>query len=237
MPASMLAQMGMKGGGLPGSRGPNGQPLLSPTPGMANARFDNEGRPFDLTRVVVNFANVGMKFGSTCLRRKHGDRLPMFDYEGVRRCVRHMTEKLGLICVGVIFENYRASDFGAANPCEIWKCPEDIEAMCESVELAPRLAGQQHKSADDEMTIKCAYNRNCRFLDNDNYADWRKAMGASNIKVWLEKCQEFLQQRFYFDTGLGTFDTLDGNIEGGPAPMVPGNVQVQKRKGPTSRCF
>merc|ERR1712056_174125 len=88
--------------------------------------------------------------------------------------------------------------------------------MCEvsggSIELTPRVTGQQHRSADDEMTIKCAYRRNCRFLDNDNYHDWRGTLHDEGIRLWLEHCQEFLQVRFYFDTGLGTFDTLDGNI-------------------------
>ena len=33
------------------------------------------------------------------------------------------------------------------------------------------LASTIRRSADDEMTIKCAYHRNCRLLDNDNYKD------------------------------------------------------------------
>merc|ERR1719464_2131623 len=106
--------------------------------------------------------------------------------------------------------------------------------MCEkrggSIELTPRVTGKQHKSADDEMTIKCAYNRNCRFLDNDNYRDWRRGLSQERVRHWLEKCQDVLQMRFYFDTGLGTFDTLDGNIPdklssplmtGSPSGMLP----------------
>lgn len=33
---------------------------------------------------------------------------------------------------------------------EIWAVPLDLRHMCESIQETPRLAGQQHKSADDE---------------------------------------------------------------------------------------
>ena len=36
-------------------------------------------------------------------------------------------------------------------------------------------------------------------------------MKDDRVRVWLEQCQVFLQMRYSFDTGLGTFDTLDGN--------------------------
>jgi len=169
---------------------------------------DNEGRPFDLQRVVVNFANVGSTFGERVLKRNKS-KVRLFDYEGVRRCVKHLTEKLGLSVIGVVYENYRAvSESGQ----ESWEVPTDIAAMCETIELTPRLSGQQHRSADDEMTIKCAYRRNCYFLDNDNYHDWRGSLRDENARKWLEECQDSLQMRYYFDTGLGTFDTLDGNL-------------------------
>ena len=42
-------------------------------------------------------------------------------------------------------------------------------------------------------------------------------MKDDRVRVWLEQCQVFLQMRYSFDTGLGTFDTLDGNH---PAPRV-----------------
>lgn len=38
---------------------------------------------------------------------------------------------------------------------------------------------------------------------------------------WLEQCQEFLQMRYFFDSGLGTFNTLDGNL---PPKMPPAAV-------------
>jgi len=170
-----------------------------------------------MTRVVVNFANVGSTFGERVLKRKRerGERL--FDYEGVRRCVRHLREKLGFLVIGVVFENWRASDEQMSST-DVFAVPRDIALLCESIEETPRLAGQQHRAADDEMTIKCAYNRNCRFLDNDNYADWRGAMADGKVKTWLQHCQEYMQMRYFFDVGLGTFDTLDGNIPGGPTP-------------------
>lgn len=169
---------------------------------------DNAGRPYDLGRVVVNFVNVGSAYGERVLRRSRGS-ARLFDYEGVRKCVRHLTQSAGLAVTGVVYENFWAV---SAEGTEVWTVPEDIAAMCETIVFTPRLRGQQHRSAHDEMTIKCAYRRNCRFLDNDNYQDWRSSMHDQKIRAWLEHCQDILQMRFYFDTGLGTFDTLDGNI-------------------------
>merc|ERR1711920_181436 len=91
--------------------------------------------------------------------------------------------------------------------------PEDIRQMCVSIEETPdvRSSGKNHKSCDDEMTIKCAYRRNCRFLDNDNYRDWVREMRDDGIRRWLEYQQEALQMRYFFDTMFGDFDTLDGS--------------------------
>lgn len=203
------------------TQGPSRLPVLTGTPAT-----DPEGRPFDVSTVVVNFANVGCTYGERVMNRKNTG-APLFDYEGVRRCVRHLTQELHLKVVGVVYENNWAVD----KADEVRSVPTDIVQMCEesggSIELTPRVTGQQHRSADDEMTIKCAYNRNCRFLDNDNYVDWRQGLHQEKIRVWLEKCQEFLQMRFYFDTGLGTFDTLDGNI---PAAMLATGVRQQAHR-------
>jgi len=170
---------------------------------------DNEGRPFSMDHVVVNFANVGSTYGERVLKRKkeRGERL--FDFEGVRRCIKHLTQNLGIAVIGVIHENFWWKDESGNEGCGV---PDDVAAMCETVELTPRITGQQHRSADDEMTIKCAYRRNCRFLDNDNYQDWLKALRDEKVRSWLNHCQDILQMRYYFDTGLGTFDTLDGNV-------------------------
>eukprot|EP00419_Tripos_fusus_P035250 CAMPEP_0172779728 /NCGR_PEP_ID=MMETSP1074-20121228/202569_1 /TAXON_ID=2916 /ORGANISM="Ceratium fusus, Strain PA161109" /LENGTH=484 /DNA_ID=CAMNT_0013616693 /DNA_START=27 /DNA_END=1477 /DNA_ORIENTATION=+ len=202
---------------------PAPKPSVAPDTAIASGEepaCDNEGRPFDLQRVVVNFANVGSTYGERVLKRDK-KRQHLMDYEGVRRCLKHLTEKRGLKVVGVVYENFKAVNERGE---ECWSPPSDIDAMCESVELAPRVTGKQHKSVDDEMTIKCAYNRNCRFLDNDNYREWLAKMPNEVIRKWLESCQEFLQMRFYFDTGLGTFDTLDGNV---PAAALAMRVALQ----------
>eukprot|EP00931_Biecheleriopsis_adriatica_P041907 TRINITY_DN2389_c0_g1_i1.p1 TRINITY_DN2389_c0_g1~~TRINITY_DN2389_c0_g1_i1.p1 ORF type:complete len:904 (-),score=188.66 TRINITY_DN2389_c0_g1_i1:30-2741(-) len=198
-------------------------PPKRPIPATCAEAVDNEGRPFDLSHVVVNFANVGATYGERVLRRNKATSY-LFDYEGVRRCVRHLKENRGLSVIGVIFENFR----GAENGREVMYVPPDIQAMCESIELTPRLTGQHHRSADDEMTIKCAYRRNCRFLDNDNYQDWLSNMFDQNVRAWLLHCQEFLQMRFYFDSGLGAFDVLDGNIPAhwlAQGPAVAGTMK------------
>ena len=85
------------------------------------------------------------------------------------------------------------------------------------VQETPRLTGKKHKSADDEMTIKIAYELNCPFLDNDNYQDWIEIMNASKYKEnrdvgkWLENHQDLLQMRYYFNQNTGAFAILDGN--------------------------
>lgn len=171
---------------------------------------DAEDRPFDLSRVVVNFLNVGSSYGIKVLQRDKARGQKLFDYEGVRRCVAHLTQKRGLLVVGVTWEEYPGHDDAVKKV--VREVPADIEAMCESIELTPNVAGHNHKSADDEMTIKCAYRRNCRWIDNDNYRDWLTNMHDDGIRNWLNHCQEFLQMKYFFDSQLGAFDTLDGNI-------------------------
>mmetsp|Transcript_94110 Transcript_94110/g.201981 ORF Transcript_94110/g.201981 Transcript_94110/m.201981 type:complete len:982 (+) Transcript_94110:79-3024(+) len=171
--------------------------------------LDKEGRRYDLSRVIVNFANVGATYAEKVLGKKHPERL--FDWEGVRKCVKCLTEEHKMKVVGVVFENLWGPDNGQKEKNGI---PDDIKRMCDSIEETPRITGRNHKSADDEMTIKCAYRRNCRFMDNDNYRDWLTEMHNEKCRVWLENCQELLQMRYFFDS-IGFFDTLDGNIPSG----------------------
>merc|ERR1712007_413846 len=56
---------------------------------------DEDGRPFNMQVVVVNFLNVGATYGSRVLKRNKLDSM-LFDYEGVRRCVEHLSRRLGL---------------------------------------------------------------------------------------------------------------------------------------------
>ena len=60
------------------------------------------------------------------------------------------------------------------------------------------------RSADDEMTIKCAYHRNCRILDNDNYKE--KTSTAAKIESYSKPCNALSGNRLsyiiYIDTGL-----------------------------------
>jgi len=175
----------------------------------SSAPTDHEGRPHDLRTVVVNFANVGATYGINVLGRKKNRGERLFDWEGVRKCLRHLTQELGLDAIGVVMENFWAPDNSKDYKIGI---PEDIRAMCESIEETPKIQGRNQKSADDEMTIKCAYRRNCRFMDNDNYRDWKGQMRNERCRRWLQSSQEILQMRYFFDFELGTFDTLDGNL-------------------------
>lgn len=179
--------------------------------GAAHTLADEDGRPYNLQRVVVNFANVGATYASVVLKKdsKRGDRL--FDWEGVRKCIKCLANDQRMQVIGVVFENLWGPDNGKHNV----GIPNDIRKMCHSIQETPRLDGRNHKSADDEVTIKCAYRRNCRFLDNDNYRDWKCGMRDAKCRRWLEGCQEFMQMRYFFDSELGCFDVLDGNIPAG----------------------
>jgi len=183
-----------------------------PKPAGESHWKDELGRDYNLQQVVVNFANVGGTYAGVVLRRdkQRGERF--FDWEGVRRCIRCLTTEQKLQVVGVVFENFSGPDNGNAIGKGI---PDDIRQMCHSVQETPRLDGRKHKSADDEVTIKCAFRRNCRFLDNDNYRDWKCGMRDDTCRKWLENCQDLLQMRYFFDSELGSFDVLDGNIPTG----------------------
>lgn len=174
--------------------------------------LDNAGRPFDLKRVVVNFVNVGKNYGKKFANGQ-------FHWEGVRRCVRHLRDEIGLRVTGVILENWKGMD-GVAEPEKVEGVPNDIRVLCESIEETPRVIGQHQRSADDEMTIKCAYRRNCRMLDNDNYRDWVRNLRNEQIRSWLEHSQARVHMKYYFDS-LGYFDTLDGNAERGASDEEP----------------
>merc|ERR1711865_430480 len=118
---------------------------------------------------------------------------------------------------GVIYENWRGFD-GLPVPGEVRGVPADIRALCEHVEEAPRLIGTHQRSADDEMTIKKAYRRNCRIVDNDNYREWVRCLQNHEVRSWLEHSWEHLFIKYYFDSALGCFETLDGNQESRPPP-------------------
>lgn len=172
---------------------------------------DNRGRPFDLQCVVVNFNNVGTTYGKRMLQ---GNDLPGsspgFHWEGVRLCVKHLTQRLQMRVIGVIFVNWLGLDGPLDSLLEVAGVPSDIAALCDTIEEAPRICGSHQKSADDEMTIKMAQRRNCRMLDNDNYRDWARHHPDREIRAWLKHSRRCVQMNYYFDSSLGCFETLDG---------------------------
>lgn len=180
--------------------------------------LDPEGRQYDLTRVVVNLVNVGVTYGKR-VEGKDPSRGTAFSWQGVRKCVNYLHDELNMLVIGIIWENFTAP--GSA-PDEI-SVPYDIRKKMETTILTPRVTGTHHKSADDEMTIKVAYRRNCKFLDNDNYRDWLVSMKDTKTGIWLQHSQEVLHMRYFFDSGTGDFDTLDGNVA--PANRKKSDIQ------------
>lgn len=201
-----------KGGKGKGGKGKHWSKSKGQEKSAPRSNVDNEGRPYDFSRVIVNFNNVGNYYG----RKVHNT--GTFHWEGVRRCLRHLVEELGLSAIGVIFEKWHGMDDTQGGTVQVLGIPQDIRDLCEHVEETPKLSQNyqewsKHKSADDEMTIKLAYRRNCRLLDNDNYRDWIKNLKNPKMREWLAHCQDRLQMKYYFDSGLGCFETLDGNDE------------------------
>lgn len=164
--------------------------------------MDNEGRPFNLKLVVVNFNNVGTHFGKMFKKRERH----AFDWEGVRRCVKELTKSKYKV-IGVIYQNWEAWD--GDEWCQ--GIPEDIRSLCESIQETPKIALKNQRSADDEMTIKCAYHRNCCILDNDNYKDWLHLLRKDEIREWYQFSRGRIHMKYFFDSEVGFFETLDGN--------------------------
>jgi len=189
---------------------------MKPAPGPVLNAVDLEGRRFEMSEVVVNFANVGASFGMKVLHRDAALNRGRFDWDGVRRALLFLKSERGWQITGVINENFTATDQRSGHTRQV-EMPEDIRALCEDVIETPRIMGANHSSADDEMTIKCAYRRNCLFLDNDNYRDWTQQLRDQKIRDWFVNFQALLQCRYYFDKGTGTFDLIEGNY---PAWML-----------------
>eukprot|EP00933_Yihiella_yeosuensis_P022472 TRINITY_DN17702_c2_g1_i2.p1 TRINITY_DN17702_c2_g1~~TRINITY_DN17702_c2_g1_i2.p1 ORF type:complete len:670 (-),score=184.72 TRINITY_DN17702_c2_g1_i2:274-2283(-) len=181
---------------------------------------DAMGRTYDFNSVVVNFANIGTNYGRVRMKRSGRG---MFDWEGVRTCVMFLTKVKGLTVTGVIDENFKGTDCNF--PTE--GVPADIAKMCKSIEETPRIQGIHQKSADDEMTIKCAFRRNCCWLDNDNYRDWKQQLRDARIRRWLLKSQDILHMRYYFDSDTGSFDLLEGNYS---RDLLATGQEVSKRE-------
>ena len=159
-------------------------------------------RSYNLGCVVVNFVNVGMTYGREVKKRTSS----IFSWCGVRKCVHHLVNERNFRVIGVIWYQFSAES--------VQGVPDDIVKMCECVQYTPRFTdeiyGERFRGADDEMTIKLAYRRNCWFLDNDNYKDWRKHIFDPNVARWLERNHKHLSMKYFFDSQTGVFDTLDG---------------------------
>eukprot|EP00405_Crypthecodinium_cohnii_P027167 CAMPEP_0206506626 /NCGR_PEP_ID=MMETSP0324_2-20121206/56878_1 /ASSEMBLY_ACC=CAM_ASM_000836 /TAXON_ID=2866 /ORGANISM="Crypthecodinium cohnii, Strain Seligo" /LENGTH=785 /DNA_ID=CAMNT_0053996393 /DNA_START=20 /DNA_END=2374 /DNA_ORIENTATION=+ len=198
--------------------------------GLDPKRYDNEGRPFDFTTIVVNFANVGTTFGKKFVGNNN------FHWEGVRRCLKALKEEWNFkSCVGIVLENWRALD-GFPNSTQVFGVPDDIQAMCDTIEETPRISDAFHKSADDEMTIKCAYRRNCLFLDNDNYRDWQAGLlSFAKAREWLVSCKEIVHMRYYFDQGVGTFELLQGLVARSTSSTTGEKIAAIRRGPPKAK--
>merc|ERR1711957_448909 len=173
-------------------------------------KADAEGRVFAYDSVVVNFQNIGELYADRVLKQaptRPG--LRVFDWEGVRKCVKYITEDMRMKVIGVAPEELRGPDDGIDEDAEL---PFDVRELCEEVAEVPKttariMPGRTNKSLDYEMTINAAHSRNCRFLANEGM-DILQHVHNQKINQWVNQNHELMQLRFYFDSTIGTFDTL-----------------------------
>eukprot|EP00439_Symbiodinium_sp_Y106_P019449 s5394_g2.t1 len=116
--------------------------------------IDNEGRPYNLKLVVVNFNNVGTSFGMIF----NGDKEPKYNWEGVRRCVKELARR-GFKIIGVIYQSWKGWD------------GEEI--------------------------------------------DWLHTLRKAEIRNWYSFSQDRIHMKYFFDSEVGFFETLDGNAARG----------------------
>lgn len=98
---------------------------------------------------MVNFANIGATFGTQVLKRTED----LFDWDGVRRAVRHLTEAKKLKVVGVILQDFKARDFCPRDSGHSQKrvsVPSDVRDLCDELVEVPRGGKGKYKSIDDE---------------------------------------------------------------------------------------
>lgn len=211
---------------------------------VATDHHDNEGRIYDKGTIVINFVDVASSYGLRYLRDVDDDDENKVHWEGVRLCLKYMIGKLRYKVIGIIFQNWRAYDGPLDNLSVLRGVPPDVLKVCEFVEETPNLYLSQHRNANDEMTIKLAYRRNCRILDNDDYSGWIGIAGLRNEKIrkWLEQCQEILHMNYKFmwdrefcDFEICSFTRRNVSRSGGVGDV--GKAEVNKlREGWTPLC-
>jgi len=130
----------------------------------------------------------------------------VFDWEGVRLCVRHLKFRLGLKVIGVTSEELLGPDKGSAKRLSL---PGDIRLMCQFVEVADTFIEPHPRRAGSIATLSAAWQRNCRFI-SDDISDPLQASCESGCRTWLRGARRTLLMRFFFDPRDGRFETPDG---------------------------
>lgn len=152
-------------------------------------------RKADPRTFVVNFGNIG---------KSRGD----FDWNNVRKCVLHLHER-NFDVVGVVFENFWGQD-SEGRPSTM--LPQDIHDLCKAVLFTPRIHNSGYEDVEEEMTLKCAYARNCRYLglvEAKFYNRWRH-LRKPGMASWLWHYRDLLHVRYFFEDGH--FHLIEGNM-------------------------
>jgi len=171
--------------------------------------YDVEGRQYALDYVVVNFADVGARYGEQMLsdtaksvQRGTVDR--SFHWQGVRTCLQYLTGVASLKVIGVMPQTPVWYDGPMNAVYFVSGIPQDIRELCEHIEETPRIVTGASFKTQEEMTIKLAYRRNCRILDSSDYSSWvhERHLREKNIRYWLHRAQEVLHMHYRFNMNV-----------------------------------
>lgn len=116
-------------------------------------------------------------------------------------CVKHLTEKVSLKVIGIIYQSVVGYDGPPTSPRMVHGVPLDIQHLCEHIQETPRTTTASYMSTEEEATMKAAYHRNCRILDSGDYSAWIVEARLRNDKVrrWLEESQDLVHMHYHFD--------------------------------------
>lgn len=148
--------------------------------------------PLNLKHVVIDCANVACRYGTDHSMHppagKHHDveRHKLFHWQGVREACLHYKE-MGLEISLVSKEN--------------WPAPMPADLM-EFACTVPRVDGDHEN--DDYFVLKIAYQKNCFYVTNDNFRNWKEEVEDEQMAIWFLSTKKLLHVSYIF-TGEGKF--------------------------------
>jgi len=148
--------------------------------------------PLNLKHVVIDCANVACRYGTDhSMHPPQGkyhdvERHKLFHWQGVREACLHYKD-MGLDISLVSKENWPAP------------MPADLTEFACTV---PRVDGDHEN--DDYFVLKIAYQKNCFYVTNDNFRNWKEEVEDEQMAIWFLSTKRLLHVSYVF-TGEGRF--------------------------------